>query len=471
MIKCKVCGARINVAGADAEDQDLPESTRQTSGKHGRKGSKRSKSKGGNNQQTLLVAGIGVASVLAVVALLIFLFTRGGQAPGGADVAAGGQPVAAAGSEVPQTTNSAAAVNAAPVAPGWQVQVDPPSVDFTWPEEVKLTIPIPAGDGLLYYPSTRSPFVLLGATAHESAGAQLWNLATGKPVGQIRDKPALSNLRAISPDGKYMALQSSGKPSQIVIELWSFETGKLVRTFTDDNVSSSGYMDFGPNNLLCCHTYHRANGGKLSARFKVWDSAQGTLVREIPDTSLFSAERNAWSPGRRYLACTNGAQQLTVIDLVEGRIAGTAQLPKTSTSGAGSPITPQDVRFSIDGTSIFVLLHGLTETRIVKVDSKTGQHDPGKDIVFPENVIISIPSGAAYKGPKLECLPDDCFLIAGSLWIDKSGQTLWQVDYVPKEYLFEKRFPVPNGLVATVGTYQEKNLVVLEAPWKGSTPQ
>ncbi len=448
-IKCKVCGSRIKVPAEDEEEEDLPVSTRRPSGKPGRKGSKRGRSSKGGNQQALLIAGVGGVSILVVVGLLVLLLTRSGKAPGGADVADGGQAAAVGGSG-----NS-----------DWQVQVDPPTSAIAWPDEVNLTIPIPGPGDPLCVPSTHSPFVSLGYSAYESDGAQMWNLASGKQVGAISGKPSQANMRSVSPDGKYLAIKVLDRAQKCVFEVWSFETGKLFRTITDDQSPSVGMMDFGPNNQLC---YYATGPARLGARVKLWDIDQGKLVREVPIKGAHNSKCHAFSPGRRYVVIANHADRITVIDLAAGKIAGSVQLPKSSEL---TPFfTPQAVCLGPDGARISVLLDSLTETRIVKIDVQTGQYDSKKDFAFPGWLLGSIHAAASYKGPPLECLPNGAYLVAGSMLIDgESGRMVWQLDYGPRHFDFEKRIPVPNGLVGTEGTREGKRLVVLDIPWNEIT--
>ncbi|MDB5388284.1 MAG: hypothetical protein JWM11_3930 [Planctomycetaceae bacterium] len=457
-IKCKECGSRIKVPNEDSEEDDLPQTPRPGAGKGQRKSLKRKKS-AESNPQMLIIAGGGIAA-LAIVGLLIFLFTRGGKAPGdGNGIAAG--PATTTNSGATGTQGTATQSGTTSVGGGWQVQIDPAPIAFAWPEEVNLDLPNPDQRGELIFPTSASPFVSMGYASGESAGAQMWNLATGKQVGAIRGKPAGAYMRSVSPDGKYLAIKVSSGQEICKFEIWSFESGELIRTILDEELPSIGFMDFGPDNLLCC----RATGPRpQGARLKLWDVLQGTLVRTIPIDN-FTDNCFAFSPGRRYLATSSKSDEITVFDLTAGNIAGTAATPSKSENTIHLGLDA--LRFTPDGSQIAAMSGGLEETRIFTIDTKTGQRNAELDLVFPASLEQAIDGGTSYKGPKLECLPNGGFLIAGGVWVDGATRRIvWYLDYGQDEYNFQQRVFVPNGLIALEGPTETRHLTVLDTNWK-----
>lgn len=485
LIKCKECGAKIRVPESDDE---LPEPARRSTSKSKKSGSRRNKSSG--NSSVVLFAGIGGAAVVAIAVIMVLVLNRGPKvaaavaeaqaAPpmtpatplaspaanpptAGANPVAAGTPVAAA---IPTTPPAANPMPAAATLPAddntWQVVPDPLPPAFAWPEKVTVNIPIPGEDALLLCPSTHSPFVAFGFKAYESQGAQMWNLATGKQTGEIKGKASMAFKRAISPDGKYLAIHVLQKDVHNKLELWSFESGTMIGSFSDPDAKSITVMDFGPAETLVCYA-HTVVNGKPVQRFTLWDITKGTMVRQFEPTGL-NPSHHTFSPGRRYFAAFGVDSRVQVYDLTTGKLAGAIKLPRQSS------FIPDSLRFSPDGDQLVALMSGSEETRIMVIDIKTGKHDPELDCVFPGHLLSTIDGGASYQGPKLECLPNRTFLIAGSLWVDgDTGRVVWYLDRGPDRYNSAERIAVPNGLIVREGSDEQRQLVVLESPSEAIT--
>ena len=348
------------------------------------------------------------------------------------------------------------------------MRVDPLPAALAWPEKVSLKIPVPGRDDNILSPSSQSPFVAFGFSAYESQGAQIWNLAANKQVGLIKGKPPNASSRIISPDGRYMAIKVLEKNVFNKIEIWSFETGQLVRTMQDIKEMNLVILDFGPPDQLFVYTYGNP-GGKYIHKIQVWDIPKGTLLREIvTDGEQVDQYRYAFSPGRRYFATLKSDNNLNVFDLTTAKRAGHIKLP--SASQLEQNLNPEGLRFSPDGTQLVALLDGSAETRIMVIDVQTGKHDPERDSAFPGRLLSAIDGAPSYKGPKLECLHNGSYLIAGSLWIDgDTGRIVWYLDYGADKYNFAQRIPTPNGLIVPEGPDEVRHLVVLETPWEAIT--
>ena len=479
-IKCKECGAKIRVP---EDDEEIPEPARHSSSKSKKSGSRRGKSSG--NSSVLLFAGIGGAAVVVIAVVMVLVMNRGPRA-GAAVAAAQAAPppmtpatplvVPAANPATVDGTPVAAAIpanspagNAVPVAANlpatdntWQVVPDPLPPAFAWPEKVNLNIPIPGDGDLLLCPSTHSPFVAFGFKAYESQGAQMWNLATGKQTGEIKGKPSKAIKRAISPDGKYLAIQVLEKDVHNKMELWSCASGQLIRSFSEPGATSISVMDFGPAESLVCIAYAVVNGKKFR-RFTLWDIAKGTIVRQFEPTGYLDHLPHVFSPGRRYFAGYGSDNVVQVHDLTTGKVAGAIKLPRSSE--LESHLNPQTLRFSPDGNQLVTLMSGSAETRIMVIDIKTGKYDPERDCAFPGRLLSTIDGAASYQGPKLDCLPNRTFLIAGSLWVDgDTGRVVWYLDNGQDRYNHAERIAVPNGLIVREGPNELRRLVVLESP-------
>jgi len=489
-IKCKECGAKMRVP--EGEDE-LPEPARRSSTKSKKSSSRRSKSSG--NSSVLLFAGIGGLAVVAVAVVLVLVTSRGPQAgaavadaqapppmtpanplavpaatpatplagPAATPATAAGTPVAAAIPTIPPAGNAVPAVANLPATDNtWQVVPDPLPPAFAWPEKVDLNIPIPGDGDLLLCPSSHSPFVAFGFKAYESQGAQMWNLATGKQTGEIKGKVPNASARAISPDGKYLAIRVLEKDVYNKMELWSFESGQMIRRLSEPGARTIPLMDFGPAGTLVCLAHVDVNG-KLTLRFTLWDIAKGTIVRQFAPIGHLSHHHHAFSPGRRYFASLGSDNEVQVYDLATGKLAGAVKLPRRS--DLESSFSPECLRFSPDGNQLVALVSGSAETRIMVIDVKTGKHDPELDCAFPGHLLLTIDGGSSYQGPKLDCLPNRTFLIAGSLWVDgDTGRVVWYVDNGPDRYNFAERIAVPNGLIVREGPRELRRLVVLESP-------
>lgn len=519
VIKCKDCGARIKVPASDAEAfdaddfEEAPGRPKSSAARKPARGKKRSSDSG--SSKGLLIAGGAIGGVLLIAGIVMLLMRGGGEAPkpGAGDVAAVPPPAAgaaAAPGQNPAAPNAAApgspevakmsvpapgsvtdlgpgaAKNpvagqaaakpaAAPSAPaaaqdvgGWKVTVDPPAVAMTWPEKLEVNITIPGRGDVILYPSVPSPFVAFGFEAYESAGAQMWNMVTGKKVGEIRGEPSKQTARAISPDGKYLAVHVLDLQARNKVEFWSFETGKMVSVIDCDDLSFNlSIMDFAGPDQFFSYTFGKGQEGKFWHRFKIWDIPGGTALRQM---EMNGGDINqyiyAFSPGRRYFATMQHNNTIFIYDLQSGKQAGKVMLPQASE--IEQHLSAEWLTFSPDGQQLFALLDGPKETRIMTVDVKTGERDPETDSSFPGRLLSAIWAAASYKGPKFECLPGNAgFLLAGDVWIDgKSGRLVWYINRGTDLYNHTKRVPVPNGVIMTEGTDNARRLAVVEVPWK-----
>lgn len=525
VIRCKDCGGRIKVPDAGEElfdtDDFAEEEAPRRAAKPARKGGKGKKQSSSNN--AALIGG-AVAGVVVVLGIGIFLLARGGGAapqagqpdvaaaqPAAAPAAANANPAAPnpaspapTGPEVAKTSspppgtpsnlganpqNPAVAQNPAgaqapaaaapvlapkPAAPannpvGWNVAVDPPATKLEWPEKLELSIPIPGRGDEILYPTGHSPFVAIGFDFYESAGAQMWNLATGKKVGEIQGQPSKKFMRTVSPDGKYLAIRVLDSNPVVTnkVELWSFETGKMASTFDcDEPKIQLSILDFAGPDQFFSYTSGQGQGGKFWHRLKIWNIPTGTVVQQMEiDGGSINQYIYTFSPGRKYFTTILNNGTIFAYDVQAGKVAGKMTLPQASDIEPN--LNPEAMMYSPDGSKLIVLSDGTKETRIMTVDVKTGKRDAEQDLTFAGRVLSAIYGSASYKGPKMACLPGDSgYLLAGSVFVDAaSGRVVWYLKSAVGVYNHAQRLPISSGLIITEGPDNAKRFGVIEIPW------
>jgi hypothetical protein len=272
----------------------------------------------------------------------------------------------------------------------WQVRPDPPPAPVEVPAAIKVSIPVPGGDGVIL-PTTPSWFVAVGQNEAPTDICEVWNLGTMKRAGEIRGRLNLTKPFVLSPDGLYLAGKAAARPD--AVEVWSFATGLGVRSFKKAHL-----LDFaGPGQFL---TFKQGPGGNL---FQVWDLASGQAVRNIvgPPVWVHDWRRIALSPGRRFLALT-AADKLLVYDLTTGATAGDVRLPDAP--GGASSVFCQGLAFTPDGTELAGLFVTNDKSRLLSW--KIG---PGKLVenhLFSTELIKRFQNSFSDHGRPLEWLPD-----------------------------------------------------------------
>jgi WD40 repeat protein len=393
-----------------------------------------------------LLAGLGAgALVLLLVGALVLTSGGGGGAkkppaagPETADAAVdagasssssavAGVPTPPSGSRAkgqgrPDARFSAGGASAAPATTAWRVEVDPAPGDLARPltDGPEQVLPIPAsysGD-FIRFPSTPSPFVLVGGNDAAEQKRVVYDLRTGKALGALGGRLDINNPMALSPDGRFLVAQAFTQPRKTVI--WSVTDARQVGAIAEDAAAGPPQVvDFvGPNSVLITAPYYK--------RIEIWDFQTGAKVRDLPTADGWSWEKDAFamSPGRRYAALGYDAQHcVRVYNLTTGALDGQIDLP---TDGPNNPDIA-GLAFSPDGTSLAALARVGDAQRILAWDTKTGeaQHDhafPGKD-AFGGTV--------THDGPRLQWLPDG----AGWLVLDqaiverKTGQIVWSMPF------------------------------------------
>ncbi|MBS0266094.1 MAG: WD40 repeat domain-containing protein [Planctomycetes bacterium] len=349
------------------------------------------------------------------------------------------------------------------VAPArWGVKADPPAEPVKWPEKSDLSIPQPARLDHILFPSRESEFVVVGLGAYESERGELWSLVTGKRVGAIQGTPAKATKRALSPDGKYMALAVLDRSQANDVEVWSLETGKRVSSFqADDRSCSMTILDFaGPGEVLT-YTFGQING-KWGHHLRVWDALTGAPSRQMDlEKNLSGDTRYDVSPGGNWLASIVNPD-VALYDLQTGQIK--AQISPPTKTEAGEYVSIDTVRFSQDGSELALLAEGQKSGVLKIIDVNTGAEKLKHE--FSASMKSSLQYAASYKGPQIEFVSHPAgFLWHGEGFIEReTGFMIWRYQQGVTGYNHWKRILTPGGLVVSTGDRDSGKIETLAFP-------
>ena len=463
-VRCPACEEIVTVPMDDEADEEPVLRPRRASGSKSKKKSKKSSS------PPWLAIGIGGGAVVIVAVLAIVLMSGKNDpaqpvppanvAPGAATTppTTGAPPATTAGTTPANTTK-------APVAVAWSVAVDPPPQAIEWPESWKGKVDVYGGPDDALFPTTPSPlFADLEASA-EVRSVQVWDLVTGQKLGSMKNKTGPMTERRLSPDGKMFLGRVVEKDKPTKIDVWSIETGQLVRQITADVAGMTlQFADFLPGDRIVTYTSGNLTADKkqLTHRFRVFDLKSGEQVAQSDDDALFEFAQAAFSPGRRYLASSGrGARgDLVVYDLK------TCHLAARQTIGRNPNDSIEAIAFSPKGDKLAVALSAYPTTRLVLLDVSNG-----KDLQehrYPVYFADFVP-GLLYQGPPMEWLPDaSALLLGGTMALDPvSGRTLWLCYTAPNQYDLDnsrRRLPVPGGFLTIGGKTGVSKITLLPLP-------
>ncbi|MBS0205029.1 MAG: hypothetical protein JSS49_19145 [Planctomycetes bacterium] len=359
------------------------------------------------------------------------------------------------------------AAAADPVKPGgvaahWKVKPDPPTQPVEWPASLAVSIQQPPRIEEILFPQGHSPFCMVGLDAYESQKGELWNLATGKRVGAIQGTPPKAIKRALSADGKYMALAILDRAQANDIEVWSLETGKQISRFqADERNYSMTILDFaGPDEVLT-YTLGQTNG-KFGHHLRVWDAKTGNSARQIDlDKNLSGDQRYDISPGRNLLVSIM-ASDAVIYDLQTGQEKGTITPPNRTEDGQS--VSLDGVRFSPDGTELGCLCSGGRGSIIATYDLANGDQKSKCELTAAMKASLQHP--ASYKGPALEYVSQpNGFLWYGSGFVDReTGLLLWTYKQGILEFSHWRRIITPAGMIVSTGGNGARKIQVVPFP-------
>ena len=309
----------------------------------------------------------------------------------------------------------------------WDIKPDPLAEPLQLSVKPGMVIPIPNPPGIWpLYPTTPSPFVVVGQNNAPADTREVWDLRTFKKAGEIKGKVGSSTTSParLSPDGKYLAVTATDTDPDRVIEVWSFADGKLVRRIEPKPRAKKilGF-DFATNGRLIV-----ALELEVAKVLQTFDFIAGTLVSTQALTPKFQENSLALSPGRKYAAFLV-ENELRFLDLEKNKPAGTLAV-KGACNG---------MAFSPDGTELAGLFFEAPGGRLTVWDLAKGE------------VVVdhSLPSGPSFPTPgwadagarSIDWLPDgSAWLLAGHALVNrKDGRWVWS--------LFAPSYKDPKGNV------------------------
>ena len=336
----------------------------------------------------------------------------------------------------------------------WRAAVDPPALPLELPSsaEISLRIPLEHGKPLILYPSTPSPFVVLG---HGRYGGrpQVWDLRTGEMAGEIRGEPGMPDHVAASPDGKHLAIFSLG--TMRTVRIWSFETGKAVHELElGERFASVSWLDFaGPNRLIAAVSAEQA--------CLVWDVHTGEQITKIDAYPTPRREQIAISPGGAYLAMNVKLNSLQIMDTRNGEEAGNIVLEP---SGGRGMLRADGLAFSPDGKELAGWFTEGGGAALLVWNAANGRL--AVEHRFPENPLTGLML-TTYQGRPLEWFADrSAWLVRGGAVFDReSGGPLWVEPRDPQRiYRAPRRFVDAERMLDVIGNRESQTLRLVPIP-------
>ena len=301
-------------------------------------------------------------------------------------------------------------------APGaWDVKPDPPAEPFQLSVKPGMSLPMPNPPGIWpLYPTTPSPFVVVGQNGAPAEAREVWDLRTFKKAGEIKGKlgSTTTSQARLSPDGKYLAVATTDTDNDRAIEVWSFADGKLVRRIEPKPRAKKilGF-DFAASGRLVL-----ALETDVAKILQTYDFNAGTMIGTQPLTAKFQEGSFALSPGRKYAAFLV-ENELRVLDLDQGKLAGSMVV-----KGAC-----QGMAFSPDGTELAALFFEAPGARLTVWD--VTKAEVAADYQLPSGPMFPTPGWADSGGRSIDWLPDgSAWLLAGHALVNrKDGRWVWSL--------------------------------------------
>ena len=314
----------------------------------------------------------------------------------------------------------------------------------------------------MLFPRSASPFCLTGLAAYESDRAELWNLATGQRIGGISGQPEKAIKRALSVDGKYLALAVLDRSRANDVEVWSLESGqKLAGFMADERNLSMTILDFaGPDEVLT-YTFGQQNG-KFGYHLRIWDAKTGKSLRQFDLAKQISGDsRYDISPGGQWLA-TIVLPEVQIYSLQTGESQGA--ISPAIKAEDGQTVSINSVRFSPDGKELACYCDGQSDSVLTVHDMASGEQTLRLDL--SANLKAALLHPASYKGPAMEFVQQPAgFLWAGGGFIDRdTGLMVWNYRPGQLEFSHWQRMLTPAGLIVSSGGHNERKLQVVPFP-------
>lgn len=349
---------------------------------------------------------------------------------------AGSKPLSAAVPKQPKTERSEpeaadAAGKAGPAQPA-----DPLS------PVRNVSIRLPSAEGEVLFPVPPSDFVAVGSNRAGDDMREVWNLRSGHAVGMIRGQLDLHAPFALSPDGMHLA---GVLPWRKGVAVWSFKTGRELRQF--EFSPEPHFIQFiGATELLTINWDKRA--------FKIWNIADGNLVREIEVSSPIRPHDLSISPGRQYLAFhTPEEDSLRIYDLQQAALVRKLSLSPPLKKGAESRsgLECWGLAFSPDASELAGLLLRGQEAYLGCWNTATGELLVQHKIDYPNGDIGSM--AGFYRGRRVEWLPDGTgWLLLGHAIFDReAGVRVWTAEVDAEDPPQARQFLDDEHLMVVAG--------------------
>ena len=295
------------------------------------------------------------------------------------------------------------------------------------------------------FPTAMCPYVVVAGRIFSREPIEVWNLSTGKRVGQITDCSKLSDdFVAVSADGRHLA---SRVRFEKTVEVWSFRSGQAVWRF-DPSPLDVRTLDFaGHDRLLAVDDRAKA--------FQLWDLGTGELKASSYTPEKFLPESLAISGNGRYLAAVSEKPpHLFIMDLASGAVKTTLTLPE--------PVRSAHLAFSPDSTELASLVDTGQGDELLVFAVDSGQSR--KQFAYSARLEDAVQS-RNYRGPALEWLPDKSgWLVYGNGILDgTNGKLLMRFEAMPLQTRRRRMFE-RSRLLATVQIGAEARLENVPIP-------
>jgi hypothetical protein len=320
----------------------------------------------------------------------------------------------------------------------WKVTPEASEEIFT----VRLNRPIHLVSGLndkLLFPATASRFMAYGNALIPQNRLHVYDLADQREVGVVPGTVNWLKLLALSPDGRYVAGQSTGAVDGHV-ETVSVATGQKLGRYTTTRPEHISWVEFGPRpEELLVAVVDREN-----PRIDTVSVTTGKTLRSITMASLSTVRTPiAPSPRRNYLAVADQKQTIEIYACADGRRCGVLAVPPNLNRA-----TCAGLAWSSDGKTIAGLYHEFGKVMtLVCWDAGTGERSHHHTLTLENRNWLD-------AGQSPPCwLPDgQHLLIAGTDVVDtRTGHV--QVRYVSEQRVpkIARRFFPPLVMVSLDG--------------------
>lgn len=292
-----------------------------------------------------------------------------------------------------------------PAGPVWTARADPPKAPVRPKDD--LSIPV---EGEPVFASGHSPFVvdlvagprvgdLLVISVYDVRSGERSRVAKANWKGQTPGQPAVEDptrpLAALGPDGNTLAARlttetGTGRKRQVTNEVLVYRFGQDAPVARIPVAPWVRWMEFGRDEDQLIVVAAPPNSGISAAVHDLKNKDASQMGLQLSGTWVrwrdgFHPEALAISPGRNYIA-VGGARSVDLIQLSDGKPAGTLTLPGDCVSVAFSPdgkelavhsMIPPPRRTSKDFTQYQWTTFSLADGKQLTQEQVTGGPVPG----------------------------------------------------------------------------------------------